>query len=109
MLILMMIGMFANGAVNGSWYATIVDLNLPEHRGTTLATANFFDVIGRSLGPLIGSFVRDAFGSVYGMMMSIVAWILIPFFWIPVLKNVITEMNATEKIFSERIKKLENS
>ena len=109
MLILMMIGMFANGAVNGNWYATIVDLNLPEHRGTTLATANFFDVIGRSLGPLIGSFVRDAFGSVYGMMMSIVAWILIPFFWIPVLKNVITEMNATEKIFSERIKKLENS
>ena len=109
MLILMMIGMFANGAVNGSWYATIVDLNLPEHRGTTLATANFFDVIGRSLGPLIGSFVRDAFGSVYGMMMSIVAWILIPFFWIPVLKNVITEMNATEKIFSERIKELGKS
>ena len=42
-------------------------------------------------------------------MMSIVAWILIPFFWIPVLKNVITEMNATEKMFSERIKELEKT
>jgi len=107
MLILMVVGMFANGAVNGSWYATVVDLNLPEHRGTTLATANFFDVIGRSLGPLIGSFVRDAFGSVYGMMMSIIFWLAIPFFWVPVLKNAISEMDATEKIFSERLKELE--
>jgi len=109
MLILMMIGMFANGAVNGSWYATVVDLNLPEHRGTTLATANFFDIIGRSLGPLIGSFVRDAFGSVYGMMMSIIFWLAIPFFWIPVLKNAVSEMDATEKIFSERLKELEKT
>ena len=106
MVILMMIGMFANGAVNGSWYATVVDLNLPEHRGTTLATANFFDIIGRSLGPLIGSFVRDAFGSVYGMMMSIIFWLAIPFFWAPVLRNAISEMDATEKIFSERLKEL---
>jgi len=109
MLILMMVGMFVNGAVNGSWYATVVDLNLPEHRGTTLATANFFDVIGRSLGPLIGSFVRDAFGSVYGMMMSIIFWLAIPFFWVPVLKNAISEMDATEKIFSERLKELEKT
>ncbi len=109
MLILMIIGMFVNGAVNGSWYATVVDLNLPEHRGTTLATANFFDIIGRSVGPLIGSFIRDAFGSVYGMMMSIVFWIVLPFFWIPVLKNVISEMDATAKIFSERLKELEKS
>jgi MFS family permease len=108
MLILMSVAMFTNGAVNGSWYATVVDLNLPEHRGTTLATANFFDIIGRSLGPLIGSIVRDAFGSVYGMMMSIIAWIALPFFWIPVLKNVISEMNVTEKIFSERINELKN-
>ncbi len=109
MVILMMTGMFINGAVNGSWYATVVDLNLPEHRGTILATANFFDVIGRSLGPLIGSFVRDAYGSVYGMMMSIVAFIFIPFFWIPILKNYIPDMKETEKIFTERINELKNS
>ena len=109
MVILMMAGMFVNGAVNGSWYATVVDLNLPEHRGTTLATANFFDVIGRSLGPLIGSFVRDAIGSVYGMMMSIVAFIFIPFFWIPILKNYIPDMKETEQIFTERLNELRNS
>ena len=109
MVILMIVAMFTNGAVNGSWYATVVDLNLPEHRGTTLATANFFDIIGRSLGPLIGTFVRDAYGSVYGMMVSIIAFIALPFFWIPILKNAISEMDATELIFSERIKEFETS
>ncbi len=106
MLVLMMLGMFFNGAVNGNWFANIVDLNLPEHRATTLATANFFDVIGRSLGPLIGAFMMDAFNSLIGMMMSIVAWIFLPFFWIPVLKNMIPEMESTEKIFAERLKDL---
>jgi MFS family permease len=109
MLVFMMLGMFFNGAVNGNWFANIVDLNLPEHRGTTLATANFFDVIGRSIGPLIGAFVRDAFGSVFGIMMSIIAWIFIPFFWIPVIKNIIPEMEETEKTFSERLTELQNT
>jgi MFS family permease len=106
MMILMMIGMFFNGAVNGSWYATVVDLNLPEHRGTTLATANFFDIIGRSLGPLIGSFIADIFGFLSGMMISIIAWIALPFFWIPVLKNYLSEVSHTEKIFKERLESL---
>lgn len=106
MVLFFMIGLFANGAVNGSWYASVVDLNLPEHRGTVLATSNFFDIIGRALGPLIGSLVADAFGLVYGMMVSIVFFILIPFFWIPVLRNVLSEMEETERVFKERLEEL---
>ena len=105
-LILFMIGIFINGAVNGNWYATVVDLNLPEHRGTVLATSNFFDIIGRAIGPLIGSIFADTFGFVYGMLISIFFWILIPFFWIGVLKNIVPEMDTTEKIFSERLESL---
>jgi MFS family permease len=101
-----MIGMFANGAVNGNWYATVADLNLPEHRGTVLAASNFFDIIGRAIGPLIGAVIADLFEYVLGMMTAIFAWILIPFFWIPVLRNVIKEMNETERIFKERIQSL---
>ncbi|MHA1802935.1 MAG: MFS transporter [Promethearchaeota archaeon] len=106
MILFFMIGLFVNGAVNGSWYATVVDINLPEHRGTVLATSNFFDIIGRAIGPLIGSLVADAFGLVYGMMISIFFWILIPLFWISVLKNVIPEMEETERIFKERLREL---
>ena len=102
-LLLFSIGIFINGAVNGNWYATVVDLNLPEHRGTVLATSNFFDIIGRAIGPLIGSIMADNFGFVYGMMISIFFWILIPFFWIGVWKNILPEMEITEKIFKERL------
>jgi MFS family permease len=105
-IILFMIGMFANGAVNGNWYATVADLNLPEHRGTVLAAANFFDIIGRAIGPIIGAVITDFFGYVFGMMTAIFAWVLIPFFWIPVLKNFIAEMTATQEIFQTRINKL---
>jgi MFS family permease len=106
MLVLFMIGIFMNGAVNGNWYATVVDLNLPEHRGTVLATANFFDIIGKSIGPVVGAIFADTLGFVFGMMISIFFWILIPLFWIVVLKNLIIEMDATESKFSERLESL---
>jgi len=102
--ILFMIGIFLNGAVNGNWYATVVDLNLPEHRGTVLATSNFFDIIGRSIGPLIGAIIADTLGFVFGMMVSIFFWILIPLFWIAVIRNVVPEMEKTAEIFKERLK-----
>ncbi len=108
-IVLFSIGMFTNGAVNGNWYATVVDLNLPENRGTVLATSNFFDIIGRAIGPLIGTIIADIFGFVTGMMISIFFWIFIPFFWIPVLKNVVREIESTEKEFDERIKSLTNT
>jgi len=105
-IILFMIGIFLNGAVNGNWYATVVDLNLPEHRGTVLATSNFFDIIGRAIGPLVGAIFADTLGFVYGMMISILFWMFIPFFWIVVLKNLVSEMDATERIFTERLESL---
>ncbi|TFF85409.1 MAG: MFS transporter [Promethearchaeota archaeon] len=105
-IILFVIGLFANGAVNGNWYATVADINLPENRATVLATTNFFDIIGRALGPLIGAFVADAFNYAIGMTTSIFFWIFIPLFWIPVLKNVINDMQETNEIFEERIEKL---
>jgi MFS family permease len=102
-LTLFMIGIFLNGAVNGNWYAIVADINLPEHRGTVLATANFFDIIGKAIGPLIGAIIADTLGFVYGMTSSIFFWVLIPFFWIGVLKNVVKEMDQTREIFIGRL------
>ncbi|MGV9172341.1 MAG: MFS transporter [Promethearchaeia archaeon] len=106
MLVLISMGLFINGATNGSWYATVVDINLPEHRATVLATANFFDIIGRAIGPLIGTLIADAYGLLSGMMISIVFWIFLPFFWIPVLRNVKQEMERTNELLKARIKEL---
>lgn len=107
MLVLLVIGLFLNGGTNGNWYSCVADVNLPEHRGTVLATANFFDIIGRATGPLLGSLITDAFGIIYGMMISIIFWCFLPFFWIPVMKNIVSEMEATEQVFSERLAKLQ--
>ncbi|MFO8019803.1 MAG: MFS transporter [Promethearchaeia archaeon] len=109
MMILISTGLFINGAVNGSWYATVVDINLPEHRATVLAAANFFDIIGRAIGPLIGTIIADAYGLLSGMMISIVFWIFLPFFWIPVLRNVKQEMERTNELLKARIKELKNN
>ena len=106
MILLFAIGLFINGAVNGSWYATIADINLPEHRGTILSIANFFDIIGKALGPLIGALIADSMGVQAGMLSSIVCWVLLPLFWISLLKNAVPDMLETEKIFNERIEKL---
>ncbi|MBD3256027.1 MAG: MFS transporter, partial [Candidatus Lokiarchaeota archaeon] len=74
MIFLFSIGLFINGAVNGNWYATVVDINLPEHRGTVLASSNFFDIFGRAIGPLIAAIISDLYGILYGMTISIVFW-----------------------------------
>nr|MDO8083872.1 MFS transporter [Candidatus Sigynarchaeum springense] len=115
MLVLLVIGLFLNGATNGSWYATVVDINLPEHRGTVLATANFFDIIGRSLGPLIAPFITDltyastgdnTISYLIGISSSIIAWLFLPFFWIGVIRNVLPDMEATDAIFNARLDEL---
>jgi MFS family permease len=103
-IVLFSAGLFVNGAVNGNWYATVVDLNLPENRGTILATSNFFDIIGKAIGPLVGAIAADAVSYVFGMMTSIFFWSAIPFFWLPVLRNIIKDMDETQKIFEERLK-----
>ncbi|NMC05041.1 MAG: MFS transporter [Candidatus Lokiarchaeota archaeon] len=104
-IVLLTVGLFLNGATNGSWYATVVDINLPEHRGTILATANFFDIIGKSIGPLVGTMLSDAFGVLVGINASIIFWCALPFFWIAVLRHFMDDLEATEATFKERLEK----
>nr|MDO8112262.1 MFS transporter [Candidatus Sigynarchaeota archaeon] len=109
MITLVSLGLFLNGGTNGSWYATVVDINLPEHRGTVLASANFFDILGKAIGPLLGGILADNFGNMVGINISIIFWCALPLFWIGVLKNVIPDMEATENLFKERIENLKKS
>ncbi|MEX2684793.1 MAG: MFS transporter [Candidatus Sigynarchaeota archaeon] len=108
-IILLTVGLFLNGATNGSWYATVVDINLPEHRGTVLATANFFDIFGKSIGPLIGTLLSDKFGVLMGINASIIFWCALPFFWIGVLRHFISDLETTDAIFKERLEKAKTS
>ncbi len=101
-IILMFCGLFFNGLVGGNWYATLIDVNLPEHRGTLVATAKFFDLFGNALGPLIGSWFDSTFGSEVGMLSSVIFWAILPLFWIGVLKNVEHDMMFVKKTLQHR-------
>ncbi len=101
-IFLMFCGLFFNGLVGGNWYATLIDVNLPEHRGTLVATAKFFDLLGNALGPLIGSWFDTTFGSEVGMLSSVVFWAVLPLFWIGVLKNVEKDMEFVKNTLKAR-------
>jgi MFS family permease len=105
-IVLLCTGLFLNGAQSGSWYATVVDINLPEHRGTVLSLANAFETIGRAIGPLIGGFLADAFGVLVGISSSIVFWCAIPLFWIGVIRHFIVDMDDTQRAFKQRLEAL---
>ncbi len=101
-MLLVSIGLFLNGSVGPNWYSTLMDVNLPEHRGTVVAAANFFDLAGRALGPFLGSLFDTAFGPEIGILSSVIFWIALPFFWIGVLKNVAKDMNSVKVILQRR-------
>ncbi|HMF33787.1 MAG TPA: hypothetical protein VKK79_20345, partial [Candidatus Lokiarchaeia archaeon] len=80
LLILIGIGLaFSFGGTN-CWYASIIDGNLPEHRGTMIAVGTTLDALGRSLGISIGSYFLIYFETnnvptPYGMTMLVMTLI----------------------------------
>jgi len=68
------IGLAGSFGGTNCWYSSIVDVNLPEHRGTMIAVATMLDAIGRALGLAIGAFLATTFennnvGAPHGMAM----------------------------------------
>ena len=109
MIVMFTIGIFLCGGFYGPWYATVVDLNLPEHRGTVLSFANFFETFGKAIGPPISSALASYFaltlgmgwsiGYTIGMGSSVIFMAAIPFFWIEIIRHFVPEFEETEKIF----------
>ncbi|MHA1561581.1 MAG: hypothetical protein ACTSPA_05595 [Promethearchaeota archaeon] len=48
--IILGIGMNLELAVGALHYSSMIDVNLPEHRGTMIAAASFIDAFGRAIG-----------------------------------------------------------
>lgn len=90
--------MAIDGGIGPNWYSTLVDVNLPEHRGTMIATATFMDTIGRGIGGLIGGYS--------GLEFSILFLFLSIFPWFPVLKYIRKDLVSVNKILKERAEKI---
>ena len=88
------VGMFFEFGIGPCWFSSMVDVNLPEHRGTAYAMAAMMDGIGRALGPLIGGLLVDYYtsiGDIYPFGTTIVISILSfgiisGLLWLPIYK-----------------------
>ncbi|MHA1714244.1 MAG: MFS transporter [Promethearchaeota archaeon] len=67
-------GLFFSLGIAPNWYSSLIDVNLPEHRGTMIATASFLDTIGRSFGSIAGGLFIAYFNQTthYSISMSII-------------------------------------
>ncbi len=101
--------MFINQGVNPNWYASLTDVNLPEHRAAMISAASVVDLAGNALGPLIASYlatirdVRTAMASVVGF------WVLNILFWLPVLAHVRADLGRVHGILAARAAEMTRS
>jgi MFS family permease len=93
-----------------NWYASMIDVNLPEHRGTMIATAAFLDALGRAAGSWIGGVMIDFFisrGSPLPITDTIVLstvtfGIISALLWLPIYKYSKKDFNEIATILEER-------
>ena len=56
------LGLAFTMGIGPNWYASLIDVNFPESRGTMVAVGAFIDSIGRAIGVIIGGFMVVVMG-----------------------------------------------
>ena len=83
--------------------AVMVDVNLPEHKGTSTSFFSLAEQVGKGVTLLISFSLISFFGSVYNMMLfAVFLWIPSALLWFLAGKSVETDMEHKSKILSER-------
>jgi len=108
------VGMFFEFGIGPCWFSSMVDVNLPEHRGTAYAMAAMMDAIGRALGPIIGGLLVDHYtsiGEIYPFGTTIVISILSfgiisGLLWLPIYKYCNKDFAEIGAILEQRAEEL---
>lgn len=83
--------------------AVMIDINLPEHRGTSVSFLNLSEQVGKGLTLLISYFLITFLGSIFQMMLfSTLFWIPAIVMWILATRTVGKDLNVKSMILSER-------
>ncbi|MGQ4875688.1 MAG: MFS transporter [Promethearchaeia archaeon] len=83
--------------------AVMIDVNLPEHKGTAASLFNLSEQIGKGLTLLISFTLITLMGSIYNMIIvSFFFWIPAAFLWYIASRNVEMDMHDKSRILSER-------
>jgi len=110
---LVAIGLGIDEGIGPNWYASLMDVNIPENRGTMIATATFFDSIGRALGQWFGGLlivyfisINPAQGEFLALQFATIFLVLQIPFWIPVLKYIRADIQDVNDIIAARAKEM---
>jgi MFS family permease len=83
--------------------AVLIDVNMPEHKGTAASFFNLSEQIGKGITLLISFMLITWLGSIYNMMLfSIVFWIPAAILWYIVSRSVEDDMYVKSRVLSER-------
>ena len=101
--------MFINQGVNPNWYASLTDVNLPEHRAAMISAASVVDLAGNALGPLVASYLATIRGVQAAMASVVVFWALNVVLWFPVLAHIRADLRRVHDILGERASEMKRS
>ena len=83
--------------------AIMVDVNMPEHKGTAASFFNLSEQLGKGFTLLISFMLISMLGSIYNMMLfSVFLWFPAAFFWILASRSIEEDMSNKSRILSER-------
>ncbi|MHA1660673.1 MAG: MFS transporter [Promethearchaeota archaeon] len=104
------IGFAFTMGIGPNWYSSVMDINLPENRGTMIAVATFIDTIGRALGAILGGFLIVASDSIYEAVLWTFLWagIISLIFWVPLFFICDKDYNEVNRIMGERAEKIKS-
>lgn len=83
--------------------AIMIDINMPEHKGTAASFFNLSEQLGKGFTLLISFMLISMLGSIFNMMVfSVFFWIPAAIFWFLASRTVEDDMTNKSKILSER-------
>ncbi|MHA1793271.1 MAG: MFS transporter [Promethearchaeota archaeon] len=94
---------FIDSWIGPNWYSTIIDVNLPEHRGTMLSLANLVDAVGAGIGPVLGGILHGILGTyqqvfIFASLINLFGFVL----WIPMFLHVRDDIKEIQSILGQR-------
>lgn len=98
-------------AIAPNWYSSLIDVNLPENRGTMIAMASFLDTIGRSLGAIFGAYIITQTNSISGTIFwaTLIFGICSTALWLPLFFTSDKDFNEVAEILKLRAEELKKS
>ncbi|MCJ7647890.1 MAG: MFS transporter [Candidatus Lokiarchaeota archaeon] len=97
-------GLALTMGIGPNWYASLLDVNFPENRGTMIAVGSFIDTIGRAMGAFIGGFIvsfTESFSATI-FWSTLIFGILSVLLWIPLFFTSKKDFDAVNEEMKER-------